>query len=146
MTVQQHDRGEEYTIKTETGQISPASDITVGLFNDSTDNLSDSDDIGAINTEPNDGNYTRKTFTFGTSDISVSKDTSGNFRYTVKDFIIDVVGTTGVVDSFFVLISFNGQGDSSQTQHLVYTGALDQQRDLSNIDKIRLKNVGRTQN
>jgi len=139
MTVQQHDGGEEYTIKIEAGIISPATQITFGLYDDSSDNLGDSDGLSAINTEPTDGNYSRQTFSLDDTEFTVTKNNNDNYQYTKDEFEWDVGGTTGSVDSWFAIINF----ESSDT--LVYTGSLDQVYDLNNHDKLTVSNIGRIQ-
>jgi len=148
MTVQQHDRGEEYTIKVEAGFLTRASQITFGLFQDGGtggDNLSDSDDISAITTEPTSGNYTRQTFSLDSTEFTVTKNANGNYQYTKDSFDWDVGGTTESVDSWFAIINFNGDGDSTATDHLVFSGSLDQTRDLSNSDTLTVSSIGRIQ-
>jgi hypothetical protein len=64
------DLGEEWMIKNDLDAVS----VDVGLYNDSTDAIGDSNDIGDISTEPSGGNYTRQT------NVSVSaSDISGNW-------------------------------------------------------------------
>jgi len=148
MTVQQHDRGEEYTIKVEAGILTRVSQITFGLFQDGGtggDNLSDSDDISAISTEPTSGNYTRQTFSLDSTEFTVTKNANGNYQYTKDAFDWDVGGTSESVDSWFAIINFNGDGDSTPTDHLVFSGSLDQTRDLSNSDTLTVSSIGRIQ-
>jgi len=145
MTVQQHVRGEEYTTKLEAGFISPAAEIVFGLYDDSADNLSNTDDLSAINTEPTTGNYSRKTFSLNSSEFTVEKNNNDNWQYTKDEFDWNVGGTEENVDSFFAVISFNGDGDSSATEHLVFTGSLDQFYDLTNHDTLTVNSIGRVQ-
>lgn len=139
MTVQLHDGGEEYSIKLEAGIISAATQITFGLFDDSTDSLSDSDGLSAINTEPTDGNYTRQTFSLDDTEFSVTKNANGNYQYTKDEFDWDVGGTTGEVDSYFAIINFEG------SDRLVYTGSLDKNLSLQNQDTLSVSSIGRAQ-
>jgi hypothetical protein len=145
MTVQQHAKGEEYTVKIEAGILSRASQITFGLFNDSTDNLSANSDIADITTEPTTGNYTRQTFSLDGTNFSVQKNNNGNFEYVKDGFQWDLSSTTETVDSWFAIIEFNADGDTSKTPHLVYSGSLDQVKDLSTVDDVNVTNIGRIQ-
>lgn len=124
------DLGEEWMVKTNLDTAS----VDVGLYNDSTDTISDTDDVGAITTEPSDGNYTRQTgVALSASDISgdwgVDNDSQISF---------DVTNTTGTVDSYFFVANFQASdtSDSTATDHLVLTGSLSQSYDLSNVDTL----------
>jgi hypothetical protein len=124
------DLGEEWMIKNNLDSVS----VDVGLYNDSTDSIADSDDIGAITSEPSDGNYSRQT------GISVSaSDISGNWGIDNDSQIsFDVTNTTGTVDSYFFVFNFQADdtGDGSAQDHLVLTGSLSQSYDLSNVDTL----------
>lgn len=139
MTVQQHDGGEEYTIKLEAGFISPATQITFGLFNDSSDNLNDNATLSDIGTEPTDGNYVRQSYSLDSTQFSVTKNANGNYQYTKDTFSWDVGGTTGTVDSYFAIINFGG------SDRLVFSGSLDQSYDLKNRDTLSVSSIGRVQ-
>jgi hypothetical protein len=124
------DLGEEWMVKTNLDSES----VDIGLYNDSTDSIGDSDDVGAITTEPSDGNYTRQTGeTLSAADISgdwgVDNDNTVSF---------DVTNTTGTVDSYFFVANFQADdtGDGSANDHLVVTGSLSQSYDLSNVDQL----------
>jgi hypothetical protein len=124
------DLGEEYMIKNNLDSAS----FDVGLYNDSTDAISDSDDLASITTEPSDGNYTRQSsIAMGASDISgdwgVDNDSQISF---------DVTNTTGTVDSYFFVANFQAEdtADGSSTDHLIVTGSLSQSYDLSNVDTL----------
>lgn len=126
------DLGEEWMIKNNLDTVS----VDVGLYNDSTDSIADSDDLSAITTEPSDGNYVRQTGeAVSASDISgdwgIDNDTTVTF---------DVTNTTGTVDSYFFVANFQAQdtSDSSAQDHLVLTGSLSQSYDLSNVDTLEI--------
>lgn len=126
------DLGEEWMI---TNNLDSAS-VDVGLYDDSTDSISDTDDVADITTEPSDGNYTRQ------SGIDVSaSDISGDWGIDNDGTVtFDVSGTTGDVDSYFFVVNFqaNDTGDSSATDHLVVTGSLSQSYALSNLDTLEI--------
>lgn len=123
--------GEEWTLKTALEGVS----LSYGLYNDTTDNIGDVDDESALTSEPADGNYVRQTTT-GTL-AKVSGDWS---IYNVDQLQFDVTGTTGTVDSWFIVVSFQADetGDASANDHLIVTGALDASRDLSQIDQLNV--------
>ncbi len=121
------DLGEEYWNKNNLEGVS----IDIGLYNDSTDTITESDDLSAITTEPSGSSYARQTDTFSTADISgdwgIQNDSSISF---------DVSDSTQTVDAFFLVITFTADdtGDSGDNDHLVACGDLTQSRDLSQID------------
>lgn len=126
------DLGEEWMIK---NNLDTAS-VDVGLYDDSSDSISDSDDVSDITTEPSDGNYTRQ------EDESVSaSDIDGDWGVDNDDTItFDVSGTDGDVDSYFFVANFEAEdtGDGSSTDHLVVTGSLSQSYALSNLDTLEI--------
>jgi hypothetical protein len=127
-----NDLGEEYTIKNGlTG-----SSFIVGLYNDSTDSFSDTDDLADLTSEPSDGNYARQT-----SVTLAASDNSGDWQADNDSQIsFDVTSTTGTVDSYFIAVNFQASdtSDGSPTDHIIATGALSQSRDLSQIDTLNL--------
>lgn len=126
------DLGEEYLIKNNLD----GSTVNVGLYNDSTDAISDTDDVDAINTEPSDGNYLRQ------SNVTIEQaDLSGDHGVdNTNKITFDVSGTSGDVDSYFFTVSFEAEdtGDSSAQEHLILTGSLSQTYALSNVDTLEI--------
>jgi hypothetical protein len=125
------DLGEEYVLETALSGVT----VTIGLYNDSTDSISDTDDLAQITTEPSDGNYARQTATIELADVS------GDWTArTAAQVSFDVTSTTGTVDSYFIMVSFTADdtGDSGDNDHLIATGALSQSRDLSQIDTLNI--------
>jgi|APHM01.1.fsa_nt_gi hypothetical protein len=126
------DLGEEYIVKHNLDGDS----VDVGLYDDSSDSIGDSDDIGNINTEPSNGNYVRQ------SNVSISaSDFSGNWGVdNVNKVTFDVTNTTGDVDSYFFVANFqaNDTGDGSAQDHLILTGSLSQSYALSNVDTLEI--------
>lgn len=135
MTTQLHDTGEEYYQDKLSGET-----FSIGLFNDATDAMVDSDDIGNITTEPSDGNYVRQT---GVS--FSSSDSGGDWTLTNDSQVsFDVTNTTGTVDAYFIVVNFQSddKGDASANDHLLATGSLSQSYDLSNLDTLNLSANG----
>jgi len=60
------DLGEEWILETALEGVS----VTIGLYNDSTDSLGDTNDVSDITTEPSDGNYARQSVTLTLVDES----------------------------------------------------------------------------
>lgn len=130
------DLGEEFTLKNNMEGVA----VIVGLYNDSTDTITDTDDLAQVTTEPSDGNYTRQSATLTlTDDGDWAAVTSAQTSF-------DVTSTTGNVDSYFVVANFQATdtGDGTANDHLIGTGALSQSRDLSQIDTLNISagNIG----
>lgn len=126
------DIGEEWLVKSD---LSTAT-VDVGLYDDSTDTLSDTDDVGNITTEPADGNYSRQT------DVSVSANNiSGDWGVVTDGKVtFDLQETTPEVDAYFFVVSFESEtaGDSSPQDHLVVAGNLSQTYDLNSVDTLEV--------
>jgi len=104
----------------------------IGLYNDSTDSLSDTSDVSDITTEPAGSAYSRQseaatdfTASLVTDDIQIAGTTQ----------TFDVSDSSQTVDSVFVVVNYASDIVSSDggtaTDHLFYTNALDQSYDLS---------------
>lgn len=131
MTRQLHNTGEEYIIDKLNGE-----SFTVSLYNDSTDNLGDSDDISNIGTEPSGGSFSRQSSTF-----SVTDNASGNWQIdNDNQLTYDTSDSSQTVDSYFIIVNFQSDdtNDSSANDHLLVTGALDQSLDLSNFSQVAI--------
>lgn len=126
------DIGEEWLVKSD---LSTAT-VDVGLYNDSTDSLTDSDDVANITTEPGDGNYARQT------DVSISANNiSGDWGVVTDGKVtFDLQNTTPEVDAYFFVVSFQSEtaGDSSAQDHLVVAGGLSQTYDLNSVDTLEV--------
>jgi len=127
------DFGEEYIIKNGIDGIT----VTVGLYNDSEDLLSETSDVGDISSEPANSNYSRKSVTFSASDMSGDwgVDNDSQFVFDFSD-----TSTSDEVDTGFVAYSFQADdtGDSSANLHLLANPALKQTRDIGSIDELRV--------
>jgi len=122
------DLGEEYTLETALEGTS----ISVGLYNDSTDAITDTDDLAAINTEPSGSAYTQQATTLTLTD-------DGDWQAEISaDAVFDTSDSTQSVDSYFLVANFQADdtGDGSATDHLICTGALSQSYDLSSVDHL----------
>lgn len=125
------DLGEEWLTKTGLATAT----VQIGLYDDAAagttgDSIADTSDL-PITSEPADGNYVRQTnvgmsaFDSGAGDWGIQNDAQVSF---------DVTNTTGTVDSWFMVANFQAAdtGDTVANDHLVCTGALSQEYDLSN--------------
>lgn len=133
--------GEEYTF---TNNVDGAT-LDVGLYNDSTDGISDGDDLAAISTEPgsNTNNYSRQSDTYTVenptgSDVVANNDNQLSFDFSDQS-------TSETVDSYFVEVNFQSTVVNSETSgndHLLFTGALSQDRDIGSIDTLNISAGG----
>lgn len=115
-------------------QISRDTSLEVLLYNDSSDSLDDSSDVGDINTEPTDGNYSRVTITLDGSAVSLSVQ-SGEVQANYEP-TFDVTDTTGTIDSIAVLNDFTSDVVNSETganTHLLYADEIGT-ADLANYE------------
>lgn len=139
-----HDTGEEFILDyVFTDGATRPSDISIGLYNDSTDTLSDSGDYSDITTEPTGSAYTQQTASFP-GDFTNSQNASDNWQTVIADQTFDVSDSSQDVDGFYVTISYTSDttGDSGSNEHLLFTANLDQTYDLGSVDTFTLKNAG----
>jgi hypothetical protein len=127
-------RGSEWKLKYGSSLIGAT--ITIGLYNDATDQITYQHDMANISTEPSDGNYAAQTFT--------AEEAEGTIRWIIRntaDVTFDLTNTTQTanggttVDSWYMSISFDGNGDGgTPTEHLLATGRL-----VENVDGERVQ-------
>lgn len=126
------DIGEEWLVKSD---LSTAT-VDVGLYNDTTDALTDTDDVASITTEPADGNYTRQT------GVSISANNiSGDWGVVTDSKVtFDLQNTTPDVDAYFFVVTFQSEtaGDTTAQDHLVVAGSLSQTYDLNSVDTLEV--------
>jgi len=107
----------------------------IGLYNDSTDSLSDTSDVGDITTEPAGSAYARQSD--AATDFTASLS-GGDIQIAGTTQTFDVSDSSQTVDSVFVVVNYASDVVSSDggtaTDHLYYTNALDQSYDLSQFD------------
>lgn len=126
------DLGEEWILETD---VTGVGSLSVGLYNDSTDSISDTNDLADISTEPSGGSYSRQS-----TNISVS-DISGDWGFdTDSQASFDTSDSSQSVDSYFFVANFpaDDTSDGSSTDHLIATGSLSQTYDLSNVDTLNI--------
>lgn len=119
------------------------SSVSVGLFNDATDSLGDSSDISTISTEPTGSAYGRQSVTLGSG--FTTQDNSGNWEALMDDTTFDTSDSDQSVDAYFVVVNFDSDdaGDGgTASDHLLFTGSLDQTYDLSSVDSFTLSSSG----
>lgn len=154
MTTQVHDTGEEFAIKDlfRSDEVTKPSSISVGLFHegevsgDTTngDDLSDGDDVGAINTEPQGSAYAQQTADFDTVNFTTQDNANANWEAIISDLVYDTSDSSQDIDAYFVVVTFQAEdtGDGSANDHLYWTGPLDQLYDLNSVDQFTLQGAG----
>lgn len=88
------------------------------LYDDSTDQIGESDDLGAVTTEPTDGNYTQQVFSLDDPKVSLTV-VDGKIQ-AEAEVTFDVTNTTGTIDSSMTTITFQSDivnSESSQNPH-----------------------------
>jgi hypothetical protein len=118
--------------------------ITFLLYLDSTDynndgnvegdQLTDASDIGAVTTEPGDGNYVRTAKTLDQDPDSnsgdgfyITQDANGDIEVRAQPSF-DVTNTTGYVDAWAAVVDFQSDvvnSEAGQNTHLIATGKFD---------------------
>jgi len=98
--------------------------LTVGVYNDSTDNLGDTNTVADITTEPTNSNYNPQTSVFSAVQISgdwgVDNDSQLSFDFSDQT-------SSETVDTFYV---------SDGAGNLYATVAMTQDRDIGSIDSL----------
>ena len=124
--------GEEYVIENNAN----GETVKVALYDQSTDSISDPDDVASITTEPSGGAYARQSSPVTTrqigSDFGFDNDSKISF---------DTSDSSTTVDHAAFIVNFQSDsvsGDSSATDHLIGVAELSQSRDLSQIDTVEV--------
>ena len=125
------DYGYEHDYLIRYGSLAQPTDLTLVLYDDSVDDIQPDGDIGDITTRPTGSSYADQSV--DPSNYSLSFD-AGRWNVLGPDTTFDVSDSTRNVDSFGVADTFQASGDSSATQHLLLTGALGDDIDLSARD------------
>lgn len=132
------DLGEEFMIKNDMG----ANSYDIGLYNDSTDSLSDTSDIGDITTEPANSNYSRVTGAgFTATDLSGDWgiDNDNKLTFDFSD-VLEGGANDQDIDTAFIVANFQASdtGDGSAQDHLIANPALTQTRSIGSIDTLEI--------
>lgn len=132
--------GEEYYTETALNGVT----LTVGLYNDTTDAIADTDDLAAITTEPGNTNYARASDTFSVADLETSSNW-GIQNDTQLTFDFSDTSTTETLTSYFVVANFisdEAADGTTAADHLIATGSLSQDRDAGSIDTLNIEAGG----
>lgn len=75
-------------------------DVQLGLYNDASDGLIDSDGVGAVSTEPSGSSYARQTVTW--SEVTIAQDSDDDGLATIDPETFAVGDSSQNVDSWFL--------------------------------------------
>lgn len=124
--------GEEWMVETNVN----GATVTVGLYDDSTDSLGETNDVADVTTEPTGSNYARQSSTVTTGQFS------GDFGFQNDSLLsFDTSNSSQTVDNTFWIVNFQADtvsGDTSATDHIVALASLSQSRNLSDIDTLEI--------
>lgn len=137
------DYGEEYVQKLVSNNLGAKTTWTVGLYNDSTDGLSDSSDVGAITTEPTGASYAKQSVSLP-GDATLGTNASTNVYIELADQTFDVSDSSQSVDAYFIVVSFTSDvinSESSDNDHLLFNGSLNNTLNLSNWASYTARNI-----
>lgn len=137
------DIGEEYVTRVIGNDLTKVTSLDVGLYNNTTDSLSDTSDLADLSTEPTGSAYSRQTISLS-GDVTMS-NSGGDWQIqqsTTETF--DTSDSSQSVDSYFYVVNFNSTeaGDASANDHMLIYGDLDSTYDLSSIDSFNLDDTG----
>lgn len=129
-----HDTGEEFAHKAtyRTDLLTRPASVDILLYNDATDSLTDSSDVGAITTEPAGPAYSRQTVSLDSTDVSLSQ--SGGDLRAEAAVSFDTSDSSQTIDAFAVVVSFQSDvvnNESSANDHLLTSAGVGQTIDLS---------------
>lgn len=99
--------GELYVQRTafKANQVTRPSQITILLYNQSTDQVTDSGNLSSIATEPTGSQYSRQTVSLDSSDITIADN--GDIEAQLKDLTFTVADSTQTVDAYGVIASYD---------------------------------------
>jgi len=124
--------GEEFLVE----NAANGATVTVLLFNNTTDALTEADNLAQITTEPTGAAYARQATAVATLQIS------GDFGFdNDSQLSFDVSDSSVTVDHAGFVVNFQSDtvaGDGAPTDNLIGFTALTQSRDLSQIDTLNI--------
>lgn len=128
--------GAEFVVKLLfTDEVTKPSSTAIGLYDSETDAVTEDSDVGDITSEPSDGNYAQLAYSFGTTDFTSLNNADGDWQADFAEKTFDLVNTTGYVDSYFEVMEFMAEGESSVNPHLFTFGPLlDSQGEQMRLD------------
>jgi len=126
------DIGEEFVVENNLDGVT----VTVGLYEDATDSLGETNTLSDITTEPTGSAYARQSSGVSTLQISGSFGFDNDTTLT-----FDTSDSSQTVDAAFYVVNFTSDtiaGDAGATDHLIAAADLTQSRDLSSVDSVEV--------
>jgi len=121
-------QGKEYIAKTNLDGVT----LTVGMYNDATDALTETSDLADVTTEPTGSAYARQSDTFsvtqnGSNDAQIDND---------NQLTYDTSDSSQSIDGYFVVANFQSTflGDGAATDHIIALVGASQTYDLGSND------------
>lgn len=124
-----HNNGKEFERRLILGTVTNPDQVTIGLYNDSTDELVDSSTVADITTQPDGDPQATVTISDGT----FSFDGDDGVLTLPSTPEIDVSEATEDIDSAYILINYDGSDQLYATASLVANESFSEY-DLSQID------------
>jgi len=131
------DTGEEFVVKNDLSGVS----VDIGLYNDATDNITDTDNLSAITTEPANANYARQSTTLSVADLSGDwgSETGSAITFDFSDVQPGDAEDVTVDTGFFVVnYQSTDAGDGGAADNLFGTFALTQNRQTGEFDELEI--------
>lgn len=152
MSTQLHNTGEELILDEfflgDGSKPTGTDEIGFGLYYDASDSLSDSDNRGAITTQPGGSSYAIQYVDFSSTYFTNSYDSglNGGAWKTVIDSNnepqFDTSDSSQNVDAYYLIAYFNSDDAGTEDYQLVFSGDLDQMYDLNSVDTFTLSGGG----
>ncbi len=121
-----HDEGELLVL----GDAFDGRTVEVGLYDDSTDLLTEDSTYSDITTEPGGDDYSPQIV----DNPTVDQNDNSNAEVTMGELSFQVSDATSSIDYVYVRDEMSGD--------LLFTNTLDQEYDLGSIDTLDLSNIG----
>ncbi len=120
------------------------SSVDVLLYNDSTDSITEVENIGDITTEPSGEAYARQSVNIDSSSVTLTEDGSNNYEVTLNQVTFDTSNSSQTVDGYGIIANFDATDSTggNNGDNLIITGSLSQSYDLSNVDTLNVSNTG----
>lgn len=107
-----------------TNEVNQPSSTAIGLYDSQVDTLDEGKDMADLDSEPDDGQYQRLDYTFGSTDFASELGTTSNWRAEFTEKTFDLTNTTGYADSYFEVMNFQAEGETAANDHLFTFGPL----------------------
>jgi len=146
MVPQLHRTGEEILLRFFfTQDVTIPTEMDVGLFHDGTDQLTNGAILDDITTEATGASYSRGTVTLGT-DFTALLNSNENWQIDVNGVPFDATDSDESVNAYFLIANFesNETSDFNNGPHLIWSGLLDREYDLSGMGTFTLNGASLT--